>query len=279
MEVEYETPDESKPLGEKPNLEWLAKDILRVDDKYQRSAKSERSRRNIEKMTRNFSWEYFGAVIVAPNEDGTFNVIDGQHRLLAALGRDDISEVPCVILNGSGTTSRQAKSFSAINTNRVNINSLGKFYAAVAAEDDDAVVLAKILQDAGCEIPRNPVPKGETKSNQTQAVSTLMRLLETYSEGEIVRALSCIKTAYEGENGQMIAPLLKALPPFIRRHKDSIENEDIINVLFSFEPNSFQHDARVTAKTTGASPGKVWDDALERFYATVCREKQNAARR
>src|SRR5436190_718407 len=56
--------------GAKPKLSWIAIDRLRVDETYQRPVDSKISRRNIDRIVREFQWAKFGTVIVAPAHGG-----------------------------------------------------------------------------------------------------------------------------------------------------------------------------------------------------------------
>src|SRR5689334_6103185 len=69
----------------------IDKTKLNVDLSYQR--KTTKSR--VDKIREEWSWIAFGAVSVALRGDGEWFVMDGQHRVLAAMMRDDIKEVPC----------------------------------------------------------------------------------------------------------------------------------------------------------------------------------------
>src|ERR1700733_15886897 len=87
--------------GTKPELKWIALEKLYVDSRYQRNTKSRASEKNLEHLKDNFSWAYCGALIVCfvPAEK-KFAVIDGQHRLKAAIARKDIDQLTCAIVKG-----------------------------------------------------------------------------------------------------------------------------------------------------------------------------------
>lgn len=65
--------------GEVPVLDWLDVDLIGVEAMYQRPLDMNR----VEGIVRGFSWRSFGALVVVPQQDGRFNVTDGQHRLEA----------------------------------------------------------------------------------------------------------------------------------------------------------------------------------------------------
>lgn len=184
--------------GPRPELRWVKLTELYIDPAYQRSAKSEASLKNLRYVQEHFSWAHCGALIVCHVPDKRqYAVVDGQHRLIAAQARGDIDELPCVMVGGEDFVS-QAKSFVVVNTERVVLNSLAKFHAAVAAGDPDAAAVQEILDECGMEAPRNPVPKGETLPRQVQAVGTLVGMLGSDSGTMGAAILEALELLYKG---------------------------------------------------------------------------------
>jgi hypothetical protein len=252
-------------LGEKPELRWIKITELYVDHEYQRNAKSDASRKNIAYMKENFNWAHCGALIVsrmpAKNQ---YAVVDGQHRLLTALARNDIPELPCVVISEQDFQ-RQARSFVVINSNRVTLNSLAKFHAAVAAGDPDAVAVKDIVTECGLDIPRSPVPKGDTDPKQLQCVGSLVSLLGSYSRKQIVWALTIIPEAYGDTKGQMRASLIKALVEFIKSTPDA-NRARMIEVLQGIDPEELERDARSYMAIKGGTSKGAMTEVLTRLY-------------
>lgn len=71
----------------------INKNLLLVNDDYQRTASASK----ILEIASEWSWIGCGVIIVA-KRDGSYWVIDGQHRVLAAKRRSDIKEMPCLVL-------------------------------------------------------------------------------------------------------------------------------------------------------------------------------------
>src|ERR1044072_2137417 len=89
--------DAAKPaldLGAKPNMCWLPKKTLQVDKRYQRELKSTASAKLIAQLQKNFCWAHCAPLIVTDNADGTYNIVDGQHRWKAALAIPQITLLP-----------------------------------------------------------------------------------------------------------------------------------------------------------------------------------------
>ena len=128
------------------------KDLL-VDHTYQRSLSDSR----VGALTRDWVWEAVGVLAVAQRENGQYYVMDGQHRLAAALRRADVSTLPCLVF----TDANEAKLFIQLNTHRKPPTMLQTFRARVHAEDPVAVAIEDFLSVRGLFVPscnrsRNP---------------------------------------------------------------------------------------------------------------------------
>lgn len=99
-----------------------------VDD-YQRN---EAEGRIAAEIAQNFDWVAFGTLIVIHRTDGTLQVIDGGTRLNAALKRDDINELPCIVFSGL-TAEEEAEVFLRVNENRRKLQVWQLQHAEVAA--------------------------------------------------------------------------------------------------------------------------------------------------
>lgn len=257
-------------VGDKPELKWLKITQLYIDHDYQRSAKSSKSRANLAYMQEHFSWAHCGALIVCwEPEKKQYAVVDGQHRLLAAIARNDIPELPCVVISGQDFQ-RQAKSFVVINTKRVTMNPLAKFHAAVSAGEEDAISVKGLLDECGLEVPRNPVMKGETDPRQIQCVGTLLSLLGSHSRKQLVWALSIIPEAYGDEPGQMRSGLVKALADFIKARPDT-DRARMVEVLRGVDPDELEQNARSYKAIEGGTSKAAMTAALERLYKNTGR--------
>lgn len=94
----------------------------------------------------NWSWIGCGAISVA-ERDGRYFVMDGQYRTLAALGRSDISDLPCMVFQVADVKA-EAAGFLALNTQRKPITSRDKFKALITTEDPDAAFVQQLLADS-----------------------------------------------------------------------------------------------------------------------------------
>jgi hypothetical protein len=255
-------------------LKWLSVDKLYVDNRYQRNTKSKASEKNLDYLKQNFSWAHCGALIVCfvPAEK-KFAVIDGQHRLKAAMARKDIDSLPCLVISRLDFE-KQAKSFVAINTKRVQLNSLAAFHAAVAAGDPMAASIKEILDVCELEIPRNPTMGGDLGARQMQSPGTLASLIGRYSRKHIVWALTIIPESYGEKKGMLRALLIKALVEFAKVTAD-VDRARMVKVLSGLDPLQLENDARAYVTISGGTAVAAAVQALDRLYRNAGRK--NAA--
>lgn len=258
-------------LGPKPELKWIKLTELYVDKEYQRSAKSDRSKSNISYMRQHFCWAFCGALVVCyVKAKKQYAIIDGQHRFLVATSLSAITELPCIVINDLDVRN-QAQSFMVMNTKRVQMNSLAKFHASVAAGEDSAVSLKEILDDSKITIPESQRLKGHTLPRETQAIGTLLSMLDRYSRKQIAWVLTIIPEAYGDTKGQMRSMLIKGLAEFIKAYPDA-DRLRMVGVLEEIDPSKLEDDARASAKINGGSSTSAVFTALERLYKSAGRK-------
>lgn len=159
--------------GEPPVLDWIDKGLIDIDAAYQRGLDEGR----VSKILDWFTWDSFGAVVVAPAEDGRFHCIDGQHRLEAAKRHPRVSVVPAIVINAKGTVA-EAETFVAVNVDRKNVSPLEMHWAKLASNDPEAVTLKQVCDRAGVRVLRYPGSNGKYSPAETVAVAAIHGLID-----------------------------------------------------------------------------------------------------
>ena len=126
----------------------VAVDELKVDHAYQRPEVSDK---NTLAIARGFNWVAFNSIVVMERANGDKYVVDGQQRLLAALRRGDIREVPCVLFKSDGRE-HEARAFISLNVRRVNVPAVAKFNASVRAALNPEKPIADWLATIGLTV-------------------------------------------------------------------------------------------------------------------------------
>lgn len=240
-------------LGPKPNLEWIDKQVLRVDPSYQRTMESRRSQQLVERIAAEFDWMRFGLVTVTRQNC----IVDGQHRHGGALLRDDVTEVPCLVLP-TDDAAEAARVFVSLNRDRVALTPLALFKAELAAGNKDALQIAAVCKAAGAEALTYPVQLSAMKPHQTQAISTLRAQVKT-DPALATKALTVAVKSGIGLSAAVLQVTFRALsagmaeadlPAMLARTKTAI-------AAASHNTEGSRADALFTAMTGQAPPAKV----------------------
>lgn len=139
-------------IGEPGVFMQIDKSTLCVDHEYQRDKVS---MNKVAQIANGFSWTAFGVVLAFEREDGSLWVYDGQHRVLAASRRGDITTVPVLVFkrkSGVGFKQDEAKGFVVVNTCRKPMARYDRHRAARVANDAIALAIDELVESCGYEI-------------------------------------------------------------------------------------------------------------------------------
>lgn len=128
----------------------LDKHAVQIHPAYQRHANPNKVRQ----IASAWSWIACGAIVVGKRNDELW-AIDGQHRLLAARMRSDISVIPCLVFE-TESVSQEAQGFINLNLGRKAVSSYDQFRARLAADDEVAAYVDRTFKELGI-IAKNDV--------------------------------------------------------------------------------------------------------------------------
>lgn len=254
------------PVGAPPTLEWIAVDRLAIDETYQRATDGPRSRSLIYRISERWNWNYCQPLVVSRRVDGSLYVIDGQHRLSAALKRGDIPHLPCVVITGANATD-EAASFVALNTHRQKLSQGDVFNAMLAAGDEKAKHVAEILRETGWRMTRTSNTQA-WKPGELFCGPALVRDLARFGDKVVRNGLACLREAYPDTPVTCTVTILRALF-YIYRDKLVDDPDLLVEVIGSCSPDDWlieRHEQRIL------SPQISLDDALVVGIVATCRE-------
>jgi hypothetical protein len=122
----------------------ISKHALRLDLSYQR----ETTLKKVRHIASDWSWIACGALIVARRPNGDLYVVDGGHRLLAAQGRSDIQELPCILFDVMDATD-ESGGFIAANQKSRKMSAYDLLRAELHNGDETAIAITRIVESSG----------------------------------------------------------------------------------------------------------------------------------
>lgn len=200
--------------------DWLYIKALRFGAVYQRPIDHPR----VVRLARNFDLDALGTIEVSRRKDGSFWIIDGQHRVsaLIELGFGD-DRVPCLIHSGL-TIEEEAKIYRLRNT-AVRPNSYAMFRAELAEQGPEAVDIDRIVRRCGLNIQM-----GGGRGN-VMAVSALRKCYRHAGALTLERTLRIILAAWGADSTNFQADLLVGLAIVQKRYGDDLDRERLVKVL------------------------------------------------
>lgn len=236
---------------DKPSMAWIKTYLLQVDSTYQRDATGTRSEILIQQIVKNFNWKDFTPLTVVKIDTGHYNIIDGQHRFIAAC-KLKIDELPCWIV-GEESTKDDAQVFLDINKNRVEVNKYAIYKAKLAIKDPQALKIQQFCNDVGISIPFNGYC---SQPNMTLALGCIGQHLQRHNSAYLTEAIHSIVKAYPKTTGQLKKDIINTLVKLKIDYGAKIKNDDVIEALKSFKNvNTITSKAReLSALDTSLKP-------------------------
>ncbi len=205
--TQWPTPPNALREQPAPMLDWLKIDNLRIDDRYQRPLGA-RNWAAISKIAANFDWCAFGPILCAPVEGGLYAVIDGQHRVHAAV-MCGIEKVPAMIV--PVPPAKQALAFVKVNSG-ISVTAHQSLRAELAAQDPEAAAMAEACRAGGCELMGYKPSASWRKPRQIFNISFVRKCIQRGESEHLTTALAGL-VAYDatGRTGLYTDYILKPL--------------------------------------------------------------------
>ncbi|MFK3780948.1 DUF6551 family protein [Agrobacterium sp. NPDC089420] len=220
------------PRGTMPSIEWVHVTELTVDSSYQRSIDNDGSRRLIASIAANFDWRLCAPLVVSRRPDGSKVIIDGQHRWAAAVRRGDLPQLPCCLFT-YGSPEDEARMFIVANRARKAMNRMDDFHAALAAGDEDALDIRRLVSEAGLTIARS-TSSTAWKPGDVTFTSSIATALRRHGDAVVSAALTCMAEAYKGEPLTHGASIFGALVRVFANPPEDFDSDELVPMLRRF---------------------------------------------
>lgn len=224
-------------------LKWIPLNQMKVNPLAQRDLNQAR----VDHLAASFDLEQIGVPTVS-HRDGSYWIIDGQHRMeaLRACGFHD-EGVQCWVYEGL-TSEGEAELFLKLN-NTLPVPAFQKFKKAVHAGRPVESDIDRIVRSVGLVVSNDKVPGAIT------AVSTLGRV---YSRGPgvLARSLRIIRDAYG--DGALEAPVIDGIGHLCARYNGELNEAEAIEKLSKAHGgvNGLLNKAEVLRRSTGNQKGQ-----------------------
>ena len=238
----------STDLGIRPRVVWLDLALLTVDKSYQREI-GQKGAAHVTRILQAFNWNCYQPIVVSERADGTYAVIDGQHRLEAAKKHPLIDSLPCYIIDAPDVA-KQAAIFVAVNSRRIGLTSLQQFHAAVAAKQPEAMEAAGVCRNAGVTILKAP-PSSNIPPLSVLSPFTLLKMLRQVGRPAVASAIKMLAETHPETINAFRSPTIGALCRIAADPK--VDARRVRALLAATDLAGFYDDARIDRTRNGGT--------------------------
>lgn len=187
------------PNVARPVISWLPVAAMVIDETYQRPLEGN-NWAAIRRIADAFSWAKFTPVLVAMIEGDRYAVIDGQHRVHAAM-LCGIAEVPALVVEAGAA--EQAEAFAAVNTQRMGVSTYAVYRAGLAAGDGLALMMHRAVHSAGCTLRMSNASTKDKKPGEIYCIGLIREFAMKDRAAKITLALSALRRAHISANAAL----------------------------------------------------------------------------
>ena len=214
-----------------------------VTEQYQRIL----NMKNVAGIVKNFDPAKLGVLVVSHRTDGTYAVLDGQHRL-TALRRLGYDATNCIVLEGM-TIQQEADYFRRQNENKQSLRINDTFNASLWAEDAESLRIKELMDKYGFR---------HGKSGQPMcicAIGALQRILRRFGDRTLELTLACIAATWPHDSTILRGEMLAGLGEFWRRYGEKLTVAQFEARMRKHLPMEMYQEARrrTQGKTTPAT--------------------------
>lgn len=227
-------------LGEFLRYEELPLNILKLLKLYQRDI----GWSEINNQYKQFHRGFCVAVIVAKRPNGDCVVVDGQHKVLMAIWSEQVTKIPCMVLDHESTATIEqceeieAELFHALNAKRKNPNYVDKMRAGYVFKLPEAVEYNNNL--SACELFVENL--GDIEGHQLNGEFQWRQAIKKYELQTVIKAVNFVKhfdkTWNKNEVRGDIVYGLSALLNFLEDGKKELNGrvDKVINFMVRYIP-------------------------------------------
>ena len=218
-------------LGDESELRFISTSKLTSGLAFQRDVREP----YVNWLIRNWKPDMLGSIVVN-YRNGRYNVIDGQHRIIAArriYGRDVIMQ--CRVYREL-TYEEEADLFVKLDMGKKSLTLSQSVTALVEAKTDPEInEILRLVKYEGFHWSVNKRVGGDYEITVARAVLSAYRLLGAYS---FSRLLSLLSKTWHGDPASLCSAMFSGLSLFIKTYETEMNDYTFVQQLSGVEPAS-----------------------------------------
>lgn len=239
-----------------PNIRALKPNDLAVDEETQRKYDPAHAKR----IADNFDVTLVGLLQVSRRADGTFYVIDGQHRRAAAIiAGHGHRPLACQVMDGL-TLEEEARRFVGVNSTTKKPSALDLYRLRVKSGDETAVAINTIVNSHGLHAGTG------AGDGQVQAVVALEKVFTEHGPLVLSRTLDVLLGAWQRDRDAYDASVLRGLASVLASHPDLDEGRMVKVLAKSGSPARLIGKARSLAEVLRTNRPAAMHRAIVETY-------------
>ena len=191
-----------------------------------------------------------GVLLVSEQTDGSYNILDGNHRLTALrmLGKKSAS---CQVLSGL-TYEDEARLFAQFNTCRTRPDSKEILNAAVEAKDAKSLDMVRTVRRAGfaCGIATDNI----SGMMPIHAVHALTSAYNKLGSDQLYAMLDALGSAWTGNRDCVTQSMLNGATLFFLLYGTEIKKDVFVKAMASTTPMAIINKARLSGEPNLRAP-------------------------
>lgn len=225
------------------SLRFIPARNLQIDHRYQRHP----NQTHVNRIARDFRPQIFGTIDVSQRSDGTYWIINGQHRVSAILkmGRAD-TPIPCIVHAGL-TYESEAMMFHLMNAQTRPMTPQEKLKGAIEAGDPKAMGIRESVEHAGFSLN---LERSERSLGRIPGVGALTRIARSYQPTHLDDTLGLIAATWGTETGPRHT-VIDAVAVFLSYYRNHWDRKRFISQLRRVDMESVFRDGRDVSKVLG----------------------------
>lgn len=207
---------------------WISASQLSRDSEVNREIDETRSKQ----IADNFDPDNIGIITVSRRDDGSYVIIDGQHRVHAIQQIEgwENQKVPCKVYEGL-TKVQEADLFLDLNDYR-QVSIIDKFLVRITAREPIALSINIIVNQAGFVISRYAKDGAIVAVSAMERVYTGHRLkIRGHNPTALAWTLDAVANAWGRTKAAVIAPVILGIGSFFLRYGSKVDRPHLIERL------------------------------------------------